>query len=159
MLEQLATDIESYIRRHNGACATFLGAWTVGVAGWGLAAVAAPFTGGTSLAAAGASTIGVSTFMAACFTALGSWIFAAANGVFSPKVSAAQQAIDEDTEERKRLNEMLAEAGREERVNVSFLTLNLRKDRPDADQLRSIANSLRSEQSKADMEELLNSLE
>ncbi len=136
VLEQLAMDIENYIRR---ACATVVGTMIVAVAV--------------------ASTIGASTFMAACFTGVGSWIFAAANNLFSPKVGAAQQAIDEDTEERKRLNEMLAEAGCEERVNESFLTLNLRKDRPDADQLCSIANSLRSEQSKAVMEELLNSLE
>ncbi len=154
VLEQLATDIENYIWRNNRAGATFLGAWTVGVAAWVLAVVAAPFSGGTSLVAAGTNT-----FIAAWFTGVGSWIFGAANGLFSPKVNAAQQAINEDLEESRRLNRMLRDAGQNERVNESDLTLNLREDTPTVDQLRSFANSLRSGRSKADMEKLLNTLQ
>ncbi len=150
-LEQLATDMENYNQRNETAGDTFQHATVAGIAVGALGILAAPFTFGTSLVVtAGAIT-------ATSVTGLGSAIYAATN--FRPKVNAAQQAIDEDLEESRRLNRMLRDAGQNEQVNKRDLTLNLRKDTPTVDQLRSIANRLRHGRSKADMEELLNTLQ
>ncbi len=152
-LEQLATDMENYIQRNQRAGNTFEGAGIVGLTLGVAGILAAPFTGGTSLLmTAGAVS-------AAMVTGFGSVIFSVTNDYFRPKVNAAQQAIDEDLEESRHLNQMLTEAGQNEQVNKRDLTLNLREDTPSVDQLRSIANRLRHGRSKADMEELLNTLQ
>ena len=151
LLEKFADDFESFAARQGTIGTTFVRAWMVGVGSIVLGMVAAPFTGGASIAAAAPVVMG------GWLTGFGAGMVGLVNQNFAPSIAAIQQAIDEDLEKGKHLNQLLAMAGQKERVYESDVALNLREYQPIVDQIRAFANKLRTE--KEIMKGLLGDLE
>lgn len=142
LLETFAKDFESFASCQETIGKTFVGSWLVGVGSVVLGTVAAPFTGGASLAAA------VPVATGAWATGMGAGVTGIVNQTFGPSIAAVQKALDEDLEKSKHLNRLFAISGRNEKVNESEISLNLQGHRPLVDEIRALISKLRTDYQK-----------
>lgn len=138
LLEKFATDFESFAGRQKTIGKAFEGGGMFAMGSFLLGVVAAPFTGGASLAL---STLG---FMGGWATGMSAWMVGWVNQHFGPSIEAIQRALDEDLEKSKYTNQMLEVCSRRERINENDISLKFEHTyQPLHEQVRALVSKLR----------------
>ena len=138
LLEKFATDFESFAGRQETIGRVFTGGGTFAMGSFLVGLVAAPFTGGASLAL---STVG---FMGGWATGVSAGMVGLANQHFAPSIEAIQRALDEDLEKSKHTNQLLAMSSRSERINENDISLKFEHTyRPVHEEVRALVSKLR----------------
>ena len=138
MLEKFATDFESFAGRQETIGKAFTGGAMFGLGSFLLGFVAAPFTGGASIAL---SAVG---FMGGWATGMSAGMVGLVNQHFAPSIEAIQRALDEDLEKSKHINQLLAMSSRSERINENDISLKFEHTyKPIHEQVRALVSKLR----------------
>lgn len=141
MLEKFATDFESFAGRQEVIGKTFEGGGMFAMGSFLVGLVAAPFTGGASLALSAAG------FMGGWITGAGAGMVGLLNQHFAPSIEAIQRAIDEDKEKSKFTNQLLEMTSRSERITEKEISLKFEDTyRPLQEQIRALVSKLRVDQ-------------